>query len=127
MSRMGWTGRAPAPNGSQSAWGLVRRRSIAMPQKRKTNHLQIVISARNARPVHTDGPAGEMEGGTPSTRACRSFLTGERCFAARQTAARNRSPSSVHERLHLLQRKFAIFVGVHCLKNSFVSRLKFLQ
>src|SRR5215467_8183077 len=29
---MGWTGRAPAPNGSQSAWGLVRRRSVAMPR-----------------------------------------------------------------------------------------------
>jgi len=33
----------------------------------------------------------------------------------------------VEERLHLLQRKFAIFVAVHCLENSFVSRLKLLQ
>src|SRR6478735_5344962 len=33
MSRMGWTGRAPAPNGSQSSWGLVRRRSTTMPHK----------------------------------------------------------------------------------------------
>src|SRR5271168_203213 len=29
---MGWTGRAPAPNGSQSAWGACRRRSTAMPR-----------------------------------------------------------------------------------------------
>src|ERR1700757_1612103 len=29
---MGWTGRAPAPDGTQSAWGLVRRRSNAMPR-----------------------------------------------------------------------------------------------
>src|SRR6201987_2530916 len=33
MSRMGWTGRAPAPNGSQSGWGLVRSRSTAMPSR----------------------------------------------------------------------------------------------
>ena len=33
--RMGWTGRAPAPNGSQSAWGLVRRRSTPMPRASK--------------------------------------------------------------------------------------------
>src|SRR3974390_1935683 len=33
MTRMGWTGRAPAPNGSQSAWGLVRSRSTAMPRR----------------------------------------------------------------------------------------------
>src|ERR1700746_4092722 len=32
MTRMGWTGRAPAPDGTQSAWGLVRRRSNAMPR-----------------------------------------------------------------------------------------------
>ena len=30
MLRMGWTGRAPAPDGTQSARGLVRRRSTAM-------------------------------------------------------------------------------------------------
>src|SRR6266576_5287391 len=29
---MGWTGRAPAPNGSQSARGLARRRSTTMPR-----------------------------------------------------------------------------------------------
>jgi hypothetical protein len=40
---------------------------------------------------------------------------------------RNRSPGPVHERLHLLQGKLAIFVAVHCLENSFVSRLKLLQ
>ena len=33
----------------------------------------------------------------------------------------------VEERLHLLQCKFAILVGVHCPENSFVSRLKLLQ
>src|SRR6201993_5198176 len=33
MSRMGWTGRAPAPNSSQSGWGLVRSRSTAMPSR----------------------------------------------------------------------------------------------
>src|SRR6516164_4169069 len=32
MTRIGWTGRAPAPNGSQSACGLVRSRSTAMPR-----------------------------------------------------------------------------------------------
>src|SRR5262249_48478118 len=32
-TRMGWTGRAPAPNGSQSAWGLIRSRSTTMPRK----------------------------------------------------------------------------------------------
>ena len=26
MSRMGWTGRAPAPNGSQSAWGACQEK-----------------------------------------------------------------------------------------------------
>src|SRR6201997_129276 len=31
-TRMGWTGRAPAPDGTQGAWGLVRRRSNAMPR-----------------------------------------------------------------------------------------------
>src|ERR1700757_1151957 len=31
MSRMEWTGRAPAPNGSESALGLVRTRSTTMP------------------------------------------------------------------------------------------------
>jgi putative SOS response-associated peptidase YedK len=40
---------------------------------------------------------------------------------------RNRPPGPVHERLHLLQGKPAVFVGVHCLENSFVSRLKFRQ
>jgi hypothetical protein len=25
MSRMGWTGRAPAPDGSKSTWGLARK------------------------------------------------------------------------------------------------------
>src|SRR5215510_4390813 len=30
-TRMGWTGRAAAPNGSQSSWGLIRRR-FAMPR-----------------------------------------------------------------------------------------------
>src|SRR5579863_8919597 len=30
--RMGWTGRAPAPDGTQSGGGLVRRRSAAMPR-----------------------------------------------------------------------------------------------
>jgi hypothetical protein len=40
---------------------------------------------------------------------------------------RNRSPGSVHERLHLLQGDDAIFVGIHCLEDSFVSRLKLLQ
>ena len=29
---MGWTGRAPAPDGTQSAPGLVRRRSAVMPR-----------------------------------------------------------------------------------------------
>src|ERR1700684_1895519 len=29
---MGWTGRAPAPNGSESTWGLTRIRSTAMPR-----------------------------------------------------------------------------------------------
>jgi len=33
----------------------------------------------------------------------------------------------VEESLHLLQRKFAVFVAVHCLENLFVSRLKLLQ
>src|SRR6202142_2488279 len=28
---MGWTGRAPAPNGSESTWGLTRIRSTTMP------------------------------------------------------------------------------------------------
>src|SRR3974390_1353308 len=32
-TRMGWTGRAPAPNGSQSPWGLVRGGSGAMPRR----------------------------------------------------------------------------------------------
>ena len=32
MSRMEWTGRAPAPNGSESASGLVRTRSTTMPR-----------------------------------------------------------------------------------------------
>src|ERR1700745_2921793 len=32
MTRMGWTGRAPAPDSTQSAWGLVKRRSNAMPR-----------------------------------------------------------------------------------------------
>jgi len=40
---------------------------------------------------------------------------------------RNRFPGPVHERLHLLQGKPAIFVAVHCLENSFVSYLKLLQ
>jgi len=40
---------------------------------------------------------------------------------------RNRSPGSLHEGLHLLQSEAAIFVGIHCLEDSFVSRLKFLQ
>ena len=31
-SRMGWTGRAPAPDGSESTWGLARIRSTAMPR-----------------------------------------------------------------------------------------------
>src|ERR1700750_2576835 len=30
---MGWTGGAPAPNSSQSGWGLVRSRSTAMPSR----------------------------------------------------------------------------------------------
>jgi hypothetical protein len=30
---MGWTGRAPAPNNAQSAWGLVRRRSTCGSRK----------------------------------------------------------------------------------------------
>src|SRR4029077_7188365 len=33
MTRMGWTGRAPAPNSSQSGWGLVMSRSTAMPSR----------------------------------------------------------------------------------------------
>jgi len=40
---------------------------------------------------------------------------------------RNRFRGSVHECLHLLQSEAAIFVGIHCLEDSFVSRLKFLQ
>ena len=32
MTRMGWTGRAPAPDGSESTWGLARIRSTAMPR-----------------------------------------------------------------------------------------------
>ncbi len=40
---------------------------------------------------------------------------------------RNRSPGPVHEGLHLLQSEVAIFVGIHCPEDSFVSRLKFLQ
>ncbi len=39
----------------------------------------------------------------------------------------NRSPSPVHERFHLLQREFAVFVGIHGLENSFMGRLKLLQ
>ena len=31
-TRMGWTGRAPAPDGSESTWGLARIRSTAMPR-----------------------------------------------------------------------------------------------
>ena len=30
---MGWTGRAPAPSGSQRGWGLVRSRSTVMPRR----------------------------------------------------------------------------------------------
>src|SRR5215467_13373065 len=33
MTRMGWTGRAPAPDGSQSAWGACQSRSTAMPRR----------------------------------------------------------------------------------------------
>jgi len=33
MTRMGWTGRAPAPDGSQSAWGACQERSTAMPRR----------------------------------------------------------------------------------------------
>jgi hypothetical protein len=40
---------------------------------------------------------------------------------------RSRSPGALHERLHLLLGKPAIFVAVHCLENSFVSRLKLRQ
>ncbi|MGY3238885.1 hypothetical protein ACVMAJ_005775 [Bradyrhizobium sp. USDA 4448] len=40
---------------------------------------------------------------------------------------RSRSPGPVYERLHLLERQLAIFVAVHRLEKSFVSRLKFLQ
>src|SRR5689334_22945385 len=40
--RMGWTGRAPAPNDSQSAWGLVRKRSTPMPRA-STVHAVIAI------------------------------------------------------------------------------------
>ena len=40
---------------------------------------------------------------------------------------RTRSPGSLHEGLHLLRSKSAIFVGVHPLEDSLVSRLKFLQ
>ena len=29
---MGWTGRAPAPNGSQDAWGACQEEGIAMPR-----------------------------------------------------------------------------------------------
>src|SRR5689334_13649338 len=32
MTRMGWTGRAPAPDGSESTSGLARIRSTAMPR-----------------------------------------------------------------------------------------------
>ena len=31
MTRMGWTGRAPAPDGSESTWGLAKR-STTMPR-----------------------------------------------------------------------------------------------
>jgi hypothetical protein len=40
---------------------------------------------------------------------------------------RNRSPSPVHKRLHLLLRKPSIFVAVHCLENSLMSHLKLRQ
>jgi universal stress protein family protein len=44
-----------------------------------------------------------------------------------QTAAEPITWFPVYERLHLLQRKLAIFVAVHCLENSFVSPVKLLQ
>src|SRR5262245_17761296 len=40
---------------------------------------------------------------------------------------RNRAPSRPHERLHLFLSKPPIFVAIHCLENSFVSRLKLRQ
>ncbi len=41
--------------------------------------------------------------------------------------AENRSPRPVDERSHLLRRKLAVFIAVHCLENSFVGCLKLLQ
>jgi len=40
---------------------------------------------------------------------------------------RNWSPGSLHEGLDFLQGKAAIFIGVHCLEDALVGRLKFQQ
>jgi hypothetical protein len=40
---------------------------------------------------------------------------------------RDRSPGSLHKRLHLLQGKAAIFISIHRLEDALVSRLKLLQ
>lgn len=101
------------------------------------------IPAAQSRPGCTRKRSSKIEGAgedrVPATaptapirpaRAVVSRLSKPPLLVARARASdlpRNRSPGPVHERLHLLERKFAIFVGVHCLKNSFVSRLKLLQ
>ena len=77
-----------------------------------------------------------MKDGTPSGHAgpfSRTFPQPVRAIRElvsspiRVGLPRNRSSGPVHKRLHLLQGKLAIFVAVHCLENSFVSRLKLLQ
>ena len=45
-------------------------------------------------------------------------------FVGDRLLRRNRSPGPLHERLHLLLGKPAIFVAIHRLENPFVSRLK---
>ena len=49
------------------------------------------------------------------------------CSLVGLDAEPTRSPAPVHERLHLFHGQLAIFVRVHCLEDSFVSRLKLLQ
>ena len=73
----------------------------------------------------------------PTAHTCVPSVSGEHfekrpqlghyCGVERACPRGNRSPGPVHERLHLLHGKLAIFVAVHCLENSFVSRLKLLQ
>jgi hypothetical protein len=87
------------------------------------------VAAIAISPVFGGKPKSLDEAAARAVKGVRQVVRVDEAVATgpRSLLPRNRSPSSLHEGLDLVQGEAAIFVGVHSLEDPLVSRLKLLQ